>query len=339
MRIHAPVPAGSGARVLHDTLGEGIEGYRVVPYSAWWTLAPPLLSLFSSGKADLVHTAADYGLFFRRRGMPLVVTLHNYVCDSFMRPYSSLLQYLHYRSDLRWFTRRTLLVADRVVAISRFVMHRVREDLGISVPMRLIYNGVDEQRFVPPVRGRGKHGPVRVLFCGNLIPRKRPHLLVPLANALGRDFEIHYTAGLAAQGGLMDRPAAGAARLVNLGNLRHADMPTVYQNVDLLFMPSVREGFGLCVAEAMACGLPVVAANASALPELVTDGDGGCLCPVDDLGAYVRAIRTLADSTQERARMGQFNRARVEAEFTLARMTMEYRQLFDETRSSTVAWR
>lgn len=329
MNIHSPMPTGNGACVLHAQLAARIAGYQLQPYSPWWTLLPPALPLFSTGKADLVHASADYGLFFKRHGVPLVVTLHNYVCDSFMRPYSTALQYLHYRSDLRWFTRRTLAVADCVVAISQFTRDRVSEDLGVNMPMRLIYNGVDERRFAPSVGRRHAKGPFRVLFSGNLTRRKRAHLLPRLAAALGQGFEIHFTAGLAGNSSFGERPSNGAARLVNLGSLPHTEMPAVYRSVDALFMPSVREGFGLCVAEAMACGLPVVACRESALPELVEHGQGGMLCPVDDVECYANAMRELADDRRAAERMGDFNRERVERQFTLARMIREYRELFE----------
>jgi glycosyltransferase involved in cell wall biosynthesis len=107
-------------------------------------------------------------------------------------------------------------------------------------------------------------------------------------------------------------------------------MPNVYRNVDALFMPSVREGFGLCVAEAMSCGLPVVAADASALPELVHPGQGGFLCPIDDVSAFAEAFRHLAQAPEQARSMGQYNRALVEQRFTLGRMVAEYRQLFEE---------
>lgn len=332
MKLLSPMPTGNGAFVLHQQLASRIAGYRLRPYSPWWTLFPPALAAFSSRRADLLHVSADYGLFFKRPGVPLIATLHNYVCDSFMRPYSSRLQYLHYRTDLKLFTRATLAMADQVVAISRFMIERVRDDLGLDVPMRLIYNGVDEQLFTP-ASGIGRHngGVVRVLFCGNLSRRKRADLLVPLANALDDGFEIFYTAGLAGAGALQQAPRPGAAQLTNLGQVAHDAMPEVYRSMDLLFMPSVREGFGLCVAEAMACGLPVVAANASALPELIHAGEGGHLCPIDDVDAFAGAIRAIAASPTQARQMGAYNRSVVEQRFTLDRMVAEYRALFEET--------
>lgn len=332
MDILSPMPTGNGAYVLHEQLASRIPGYQMRPYSPWWTLFPMALPAFSSRRVDLIHSSSDYGLFFKRRGMPLVATVHNYVCDSFMRPYSSRLQYLHYQIDLKQFTRWTLEMADQIVAISQFMIDRVRDDLGLELPMRLIYNGVDERIFMPASTVTRRDGePFRVLFCGNLNRRKRPELLVPLANVLGTGFEICYTAGLAGAGALQERPRPGAARLTSLGQIAHTDMPELYRNMDMLFMPSVREGFGLCVAEAMACGLPVVAADASALPELVHHGAGGYLCPIDDVTAYAAALQRIAGSPSQAQQMGEYNRSLVEQRFTLDRMVMAYRRLFEET--------
>ena len=83
-------------------------------------------------------------------------------------------------------------------------------------------------------------------------------------------------------------------RLVPIGRVPHGEMPERYQQMDILLMPTVREGFGMAVAEAMACGLPVVASDCSSIPELVDDKKGGFLCPVGDTGAFADRINMLA---------------------------------------------
>ena len=331
MRVLSPIPTGSGAYVLHEQLASRLADYRLRPYSPWWTLFPPALPLAGRGNADLVHAEAGYGIFFKRRGLPLVVTAHGYVSDRLMRACSSRLQYLHYRTDLRLFTYLTLQQADRVVVVSEFLRNLIRRDLGIDRPVQVIHNGVNEQRFVPaPPAHAAKRKSFRLLFCGNLRPAKGAGLLVPLAEALGEGFEICYTGGSSDAKASQAPSPRGAGRLVPLGRLAHADMPAVYHDVDALLVPSLREGFGLCVAEAMACGLPVVATNDSALPELVQHGDGGLLCPANDVVAFANAVRMLAGSRADRVRMGEYNRARVEEHFTLDRMAEDYRRLFIE---------
>jgi glycosyltransferase involved in cell wall biosynthesis len=100
--------------------------------------------------------------------------------------------------------------------------------------------------------------------------------------------------------------------------------------MDILLFPTVREGFGLAAAEAMACGLPVVATNSSALPEIVTHEKGGILCPLDNVDAFAEAIQLLADNASLRLQWGQFNRSEVEQRFRLETTIAAYKTLFDE---------
>ena len=128
MKILSPMPTGCGAYVLHEKLAQSIDGYQLRPYSPWSTLFPPVLPFAAWGKADIVHTGVDYGIFFKRPGVPLVTTIHGYVSDAFMRPYCSRLQYLHYRTDLRSFVRATLKLADQTVAASQFMIDLIKRD-------------------------------------------------------------------------------------------------------------------------------------------------------------------------------------------------------------------
>lgn len=61
----------------------------------------------------------------------------------------------------------------------------------------------------------------------------------------------------------------------------------MYNFCDILLLPSCREGFGYAVAEAMACGKPVICTNSSSLPELVMEGKGGFLCEQDNIEDFV----------------------------------------------------
>lgn len=81
------------------------------------------------------------------------------------------------------------------------------------------------------------------------------------------------------------------------------------------------EPFGRTVIEAMMAGLPVIAANAGALPEIVLDGQTGMLTPPGDVLALEQAMTTLLKSREGREQMGRAGRARAEQEFSLEQMT------------------
>lgn len=331
MKIQAPVAAGSGAQLVYESLAAYLPDYHVCAYNPWRTAFPPLLyPVCRSGRPDLVHTTPDYAYFKRRRGIPLVLTFHGYALDRGFRQHCSPLQRLHYATDLRFFTRLAVNRANVITAVSRYTAGLVTNDLQLPEAVRVIYNGIDEQRFVPSGRHAAANDKLRVLFSGNLKASKGADLLPAIADRLGPGIELHYTSGLRSRERLPDHPA-----LRPVGRVDHGQMPELYNSADILLFPTMREGFGLAAAEAMACGLPVVATDCSALPELVTHGKGGLLCPPGDAGAFAAAINQLADSPITRQQMGEYNRARIEHEFTLDRMVNAYRALFEEILDSS----
>ena len=323
--IASPLATGNGAFVVHKNLEKLISKYKVHSYHPYRTLFPP--SMWSIGrkpKSELIHTTPDYACFHKQRNVPLVLTFHNYVLDEFMRNYSGFMQNLHYQTDLKWFTKRSVFLADEITAVSQYTANLVKKELGLKEPVKVIYNGIDEAAFRPSgtVSQRKK---IKILFSGNLTKRKGVHWLLPILKKLNSNIEIIYTAGLRGKGGLDTH-----SRLVNVGRVDYSDMPQLYQSVDMLLFPTVREGFGLAAAEAMACGLPVVATNCSSLPELVDEGKGGFLCGLGDVNDFAAKINLLAENKALRQEMGAYNRVKVEEMFTLNRMVSEYKELFEE---------
>ncbi|MRR16562.1 MAG: glycosyltransferase family 1 protein [Deltaproteobacteria bacterium] len=329
-RIISPMGTGNGAFVVHKLLEKKIPGYRVVQYNPYRTLFPPsLFPVGRSGHAGLIHAAPDYAYFFARNDVPLILTFHNYVLDRFMRGYSSVAQNIHYQTDLKAFTRMAVRKAHTLTAVSRFTAELVRSDMKLTDNIRVIYNGIDDEVFVPKKTPTSAKTTIKVLFSGNLSQRKGAQWLVPIAEKLGQNIKIIYTSGLQPKGFLSNQ-----ANLQCLGAVPYNQMPGVYQDADILLFPTVREGFGLAAAEAMSCGLPVVATDCSSLPELIDEGKGGFLCPVGDVNAFAEKIRFLAENSRLRREMGEYNRAKVEKMFTLNRMIAEYRNLFEEILSA-----
>jgi len=319
------MPTGSGAILVHRTLEERLPEYRIVPYQPSLTYFPPLLRWnLPKPAADVIHTTPDYALFFKRAGIPLVSTFHNFVIDSFMRPYSTVPQRMHYATDLRYFLQKAVKLSARLTAVSQFTADLVMQELRCDQPIEVIPNGVDTDTFYPRIDASSKQK-IRVLFSGNPSRRKGAHWLPEIARRLGDSVKIVCASGL--RGGWTQKLAD--AGIENLGRVAYESMPDLYRSVDALILPTVREGDSLAVLEAMSSGLPVVASACSSLPERIEHGKGGYLCDIGDIDGFVKAIQNLSDS-QLRHRQGEFNRDRAEKEFSLTRMTRRYERLFSD---------
>jgi glycosyltransferase involved in cell wall biosynthesis len=101
-----------------------------------------------------------------------------------------------------------------------------------------------------------------------------------------------------------------------LERLGHVDdMPDLYRSVDIVVLPSYREGLPKGLIEAAACGLPLVTTDVPGCREVVTDGVDGLLVPVRDSGALAEAIARLCDDPALRERLGKAARQKALAEF------------------------
>ncbi len=105
----------------------------------------------------------------------------------------------------------------------------------------------------------------------------------------------------------------GLARRVEfLGHVPFARLAAEYRRADVFCLPSRQEGFGIVFLEAMAAGLPVVAARAAAVPEVVTEGECGILIPPGDDSALAAALERILRDPIERRRLSEAGHLRVE---------------------------
>jgi len=106
---------------------------------------------------------------------------------------------------------------------------------------------------------------------------------------------------------------------VHLAGMVH-DMPSIYRTLDLLVLPSYREGFNTALLEAAAMGLPVVATRIPGCVDAVRDGETGLLVPVRDAQALTAAIGTYLGDPALRRRHGANGRRRARREFEPGRL-------------------
>jgi glycosyltransferase involved in cell wall biosynthesis len=179
---------------------------------------------------------------------------------------------------------------------------------------------------------------VRLLHVGHCWPYKNVETLLRLVPALRRRLDQRVVL-VKAGGEFTPAQHRLIARLGIAADIEHrprvplADLPAVYAGADVLVQPSLYEGFGLTVLEAMACGTPVVAATAGALPEVV--GEAGLLVPPTDLSALADAVVRVLTDPALRAQLRERGLVRAQR-FTwerTARATYAvYREVYDESR-------
>ncbi len=329
MILYISPQAHGGVDVWMENIQQAMERaglpnrLRFLP--ARYNFAPFLLPLALrgdwAGPARLVHSGSRAGFALRARGRPLVVTVHHLVADPSYRPYTRPAQRLFHRLE-RLYDGLSIARADAVVGVSAYTRERVVEIYGRS-DVHVVYNGIDTELFRPQAGDRPAGRPFRLLFVGNRTRRKGADLLGPLLVRLGPGYELWYSGGQRQDE--VPMPVQGTRAL---GRLSREELARAYNACHALVFPSRLEGFGLAVAEAMASGLPVVASRCSSLPELVVDGQGGFLCPVDDVAALAAAVRRLAEEPSLCREMGAFNRTRAEALFSFGAMAAQYRALY-----------
>jgi glycosyltransferase involved in cell wall biosynthesis len=199
--------------------------------------------------------------------------------------------------------------ARRVITVSEFSRRELRELLGVDA--QVVYGGVDP-RFAPGA----KKDPPYVLCVASQTARKNLRALVPAARALAaQGVELRVAGGHRPQ----FAAETGLEPLTLLGHVPDAELPALYAGATAFVLPSVYEGFGLPVLEAMAAGTPVVTTNVTALPETA----GGAAWLVDpDPEALRTALTALVADPGEQARLRELGLERARA-FTWERTARE----------------
>lgn len=180
--------------------------------------------------------------------------------------------------------REEMELADLVLAPSTFVQRTVQRYVDRKVT--IVPYGVDTEFWCPRQESR-RDGPMRFLFAGQCSLRKgTPLLLKAWSKAALDDAELDLVgAWRLADARLRELPAGVQYRSpVSAERLRD-----YFRSADVLVLPSYFEGLALVILEAMACGLPVIASDATGGADIV-DSKSGCIAPAGDLDAWVELL-------------------------------------------------
>ena len=269
--------------------------------------------------ANIVHVNTWLHPRFLPRDLAIVATLHHCVQDRSFLPYKTFAQKIYHQFWITPIERHCLKVANAITTVSQYTAQCAKEIFGID-HVQVIYNGIDSDIFHPnsSIKSTNQDQPFKLIFVGSNSVRKGFDLLPKIMRQLGDDFQLFYTSNADAYQPL-------PKNMIQLPPQKTAqDLANTYRTMNALIFPSRLEGFGLVVAEAVACGLPVVITDGSALTELVGHGETGFLCAKDDVDAFVQAVRQLADNEGLRRKVANAARQHVEQHFRLDRMIEHY---------------
>lgn len=276
-------------------------------YRLWYRARLPLPVQMVTGKLDLFHSP-DFVLPPVAGNIPTLLTVHDLSFVHYPHVYEErLVTYLN--KVVPWSVKRaTHILADSQATKDDLVRIYDTPDEKVSV----LYSGVSDD--FQPVSSDKKLAAVRkkyhlgskpfVLTVGTVQPRKNYEMLVRAFAKLDSDVTLAIAGGK----GWLERGLSAEIATHNLqkrvkllGFVDDADLPALYSAATLFVMPSLYEGFGIPILEAMACGVPIISSDSSSLPEVV--GDAGILLPSDDETAWMTAMRDLLHDASRRANM------------------------------------
>jgi L-malate glycosyltransferase len=244
----------------------------------------------------------------------------------------------HVLFPLRGINKPLLRSVGRVIAVSQAVAESLRQNGVIeSSKITVIHNGIDFDRFAS-ASARGGAVPVLVGTVGHLAPIK------------GHDVFVRAAALISARRGGVNFVIIGEDKSPQMGHRRSLeslvaelglseivampgwrdDIPAVLSSLTMFVSAARSEPFGLVIVEAMAAGLPVVAAASEGALEIIEDGFSGKLVPAGDPEAMAQAINDLLDDPLECSRLSHNARLAARQRYSLTRMASDTERVYRE---------
>ncbi|MGF7215681.1 glycosyltransferase involved in cell wall biosynthesis [Spirosoma lacussanchae] len=251
-------------------------------YVHWEQVALP--KAIRDYRLDVLHCTANTAPLMP--GVPLILTLHDVL---FLMPafgINTATAYQRFGNRYRaLLVRRLIRRCHKILTVSHFASQQIKGELNLAkTPIEVLYNGVSA-RFSEPItdqqRDRARasyHLPERfMLFLGSADPRKN---MTTVLKAFIRYGQIDTDVQLVVSGKLPaflkqlltpDEYAFVEQRCQFIGYIDNDDLPALYALAETFLFPSISEGFGLPILEAMACGTPVITSRVTSMPEVAGD--------------------------------------------------------------------
>jgi glycosyltransferase involved in cell wall biosynthesis len=274
---------------------------------------------------DIVHDnqGLSYGLLTVKKWLPTIATIHHPITVDRKIAVRSAPTLWKKMQQWRWYSfigmqKRVSRMLGHIITVSKRAGNDISRDFNISPDrFRIIPNGVRTDLFYPiPEIPREKN---RLIVTNSAdMPLKGLYYLLRAVSKVAQTHPIQLTVvGTPQRNGysqeLIQRLGIGN-RITFTGRITDERFVREYAKATAAVVPSVYEGFGLPVGEAMACAVPVISTTGGALPEVV--GDAGLLVPPADHQALANAILTILEQPQLAQKLGQAGYQRVHQHFT-----------------------
>lgn len=332
------------------------------------SVLPRLVCVILKGRFDVVHTHLIYSQVYGR--LAAVAARTRCIVSSEQNVYA-----FKARLPFSWIERRLSRWTERIIACSRKVREHLIQKVGVN-PLRVVVvpNAVDTDVFFP-IRKRTRlyrgvekvreelgieEGDTVIGTVGHMTRQKGYDVLIAAMPQILRKHPrtkfVFVGRGLLREKLEKQARELGVAPQIRFAGIRR-DVPGVLNCLDVFVLPSLWEGFGTAIIEAMACGVPVVASRVGGIPEIIEDGVSGLLVPPGRPAFLVEAVTRLLDKPRKMREMARRGRTSAAERFSVRKMAQSVGKVYlqlgrgsspprkevsewrDTTVISTTAWR
>jgi len=276
-------------------------------------------------KPDVVHIHNPFFIGFAARktakkmGIPIIATNHNMPENltlqfAWLKPAEKFLTWSFWKYFIWFYNGCNFVTSPTQTAVNMLLNH------GLKAPNKPISNGIDLDKFYPEDRKKCvldkkillPHDRPIVMYAGRLDGEKRMDIWVKAIPLILKEVKAHFVIG---GSGLAKKPLQNMVARMKLKNqvtfpgfIEEKEFPHLYHLGDLFAISSPAELQSLVTLEALASGLPIVVANAAALPELVEEGKDGYTFKVNNPRDMADKVVTILKDEKLRKSMAKYSR-------------------------------
>lgn len=303
-------------------LNKGIEIHKVTkvsPNDSFFYNLKFQLALFTKIKKindnynfDLIHSHSGHLPHYLSQFWnvaPMIVTVHTETKG--WRAARNLIRYKKARTEMfsdlfapfiSFGEKTTFKRADRLLPISKFTLKQINQAYGVDTASRaeVVYNGVDSKLFKPKDNVE-KNKEVTISFFGRFISIKGLEIFLKALKLVKKEgYSIKILLGGRGNKDYLEKFLPSLKHDVQfLGRVNYQDMPILYNQSDIIVVPSLYEGCSGVILEAMACQKVVVASDVGGTPEIIKNGHNGLLFKSRDFNQLAHKIISILEETED----------------------------------------